>query len=487
MNAATEHYDVIVIGSGAGGAATTYRLARAGCNVLLIEKGERLPRDQSTLDVRRVMALGEFRNREYWTDGRGNRFVPEEYYALGGKTKWYGAALLRFAPEEFAPDTDFACFGWPIDYEDMAPYYAEAEALLAVREFAHEPQLARLIRRIAAKNECWQVSTLPMGLSPKILEYEHEARHFDGFASALDLKSDAEVSLLSRVEHLPNVRIVTSLEVVNLTGTADRATGVACNDGRRFQADVVVLAAGALNSPRLLQRYVGNTGIADWLPGARLIGRYYKCHLNSPMLAFSITRNTDTLRKTALFLNKRFPHSSIQTLGWIDGEILATQLPAAVPSRVTSLLAAHAFGFWLTTEDGSNAENRVCDASPNGKTPMLDYDVARLPASMKEHRNLTRSFRAALRRVGLLAFARPVGLSGTAHACGTLLAGRDPATSVVDVYGRVHGLPNLYVADASVFPRSARVNPSLSIYAWGLRLADSLMMVSDRTLMRLGT
>ena len=109
-------YDYIIIGSGAGGAAAAWRLASAGSQVLLLEKGNALPRDGSTLDVEQVIRTGHFKSHEPWLDKDGRRFAPEEYFNLGGKTKWYGAALLRYSPREFEADAGHQCLGWPIGY-----------------------------------------------------------------------------------------------------------------------------------------------------------------------------------------------------------------------------------------------------------------------------------------------------------------------------------------------------------------------------------
>ncbi|MCU7936553.1 MAG: GMC family oxidoreductase [Candidatus Thiodiazotropha sp. (ex Dulcina madagascariensis)] len=105
---------------------------------------------------------------------------------------------------------------------------------------------------------------------------------------------------------------------------------------------------------------------------------------------------------------------------------------------------------------------------------MLDYELGRLPPAQQEHQGLIRAFESALRKAGLLGVSRYMGLAGTAHALGSLVTGDDPETSVVDADGRVHGMQGLYVADGSVLPRSSRVNPALTIYAWGLRLGDYL-------------
>jgi choline dehydrogenase-like flavoprotein len=158
----------------------------------------------------------------------------------------------------------------------------------------------------------------------------------------------------------------------------------------------------------------------------------------------------------------------------MDGEILATQLPAAVPKFVARALGARAYGFFVTTEDGSHTDNRVISCGGHGGLPVLDYELGRLPSAQQEHQKLIRAFERALRSAGMLGVSRYMGLAGTAHALGSLVTGDDPTTSVVDAHGQVHGMHGLYVADGSVLPRSSRVNPALTIYAWGLRLGDHL-------------
>ena len=114
---------------------------------------------------------------------------------------------------------------------------------------------------------------------------------------------------------------------------------------------------------------------------------------------------------------------------------------------------------------------------------MIDYDARRLPASLIEHRRLVRAFTGALARTGMIAFSERVGLTGTAHVSGTLATGADPTQSVVDPRGQVHGMRGLYVVDGSILPRSSRVNPSLTIYAWALRAAERLVaqLAANRT------
>ena len=469
----TQQYDAIVIGSGAGGTAAAYRLALGGLRVALLEKGAHLPLDGSTLDITRVVHRGEFLSREPWLDGRGRTLIPEEHFNVGGKTKWYGAALLRFAEHEFAADAEHGCAGWPIGLADIAPYYTEAERLLGVRTFEYEPDLARILRRIAGG---WIAQPMPLGLAADISLHRGEAAHFDGFASVQGLKGEAEQSLLARLRRVDRFSLMTNAEVTHLIGVPgmpQTVIGVRLADGTELRAPRVVLAAGALHSPRLLARYLDSAGLARALPAAQHVGRHVKLHLLTAMVALSPSRKSDLIRKTAVLTHERFRHSSVQPLGF-DGELIATLMPKHVPTWLGNPIGQRAYGFFLQTEDGSHAENRVHESAfeQGMARPVLDYDETRLPQAAREHRAFTRAFQFALAKAGMLSFTRRISLNGTAHVCGTLRCGVDAATSVVDAQGRVRGMSGLYVVDGSVLARSSRVNPSLTIYAWGLRVGD---------------
>jgi choline dehydrogenase-like flavoprotein len=467
-------YDAIVVGSGAGGAAAAHRLVGAGWRVLMLEKGVGLPTDGSTLDAARVVGSGEFLSREPWLDGRGREFTPEEHFNVGGKTKWYGAALLRFGPHEFEADPDHQCRAWPIGYRDLAPYYDQAERLLGVREFPCEPDLARISSRICTPRSGWHSAPLPMALSRAILDDRAEAAHFDGFATVRGLKADAENALIRPLAGSARFTLLTGAAVdALLPGRGDdrRVDGVRLSDGREFRAGHVLLAAGALHSPRLLERFLG-AGSGQG-PMAANVGRNLKLHLLTAMVAVSAGRKTDLIRKTTLLLNDAYPHSSVQALGF-DAELIGNLVPRIVPRAIARQVGERAYGFFLQTEDGSSIDNRVCGGANGSAMPVMDYDENRVAAARREHRRFVLALQRALARAGLLSFTQRIGLAGTAHVCGTLVAGDDPATSVIDARGRVHGLEGLYVVDGSVLPRSSRVNPSLTIFAWALRTADLL-------------
>jgi choline dehydrogenase-like flavoprotein len=227
-----------------------------------------------------------------------------------------------------------------------------------------------------------------------------------------------------------------------------------------------------LHSPRLLARYLKTHGLDSILPAAQNVGRNLKLHLLTAMVSLSTRRMTDVIRKTMVLTNELYPHSSVQPLGF-DGELMGTLIPKLVPQFLRRQIGNRAYGFFLQTEDGSHADNRVYErAQESGVERVMDYDEWRIADAAREHRAFTRAFQRNLLRAGLISFTKRIGLNGTAHVCGTLACGNDPAKSVVDSQGQVHGLRGLYVVDGSVLPRSSRVNPSLTIYAWALRAAD---------------
>jgi choline dehydrogenase-like flavoprotein len=470
-------WDVIVVGSGAGGAAAAYKLVKAGKRVLMIEKGGRLPSDRTTLSTKIVFKEGRFANKTEWQDGHGKAFVPNgEHYNLGGKTKWYGAALLRFSADEFDADPEFQCLAWPFGLAELEPFYSEAERMLHVNRFPNEPELQSLIDEMLASDPSWRVEPLPLGLKPEIVNDPQEAKHFDGYASVAGYKGEAEQNFIMPIENEPNFALLLDKEVSGFLHKHENpeiVEGVICADGSYFWASEVILACGAMTSPRILQDYFAVTGLDHKLACAQLVGRNFRMHINSALVAFSRFRDEDVLRKTAIFYNDKYPHSTVQCLGWLDGEILATQLPAATPEFFADMIGRRALGFFVTTEDGSSPENRVL--SNRGGRPILNYELARIKPSQDEHEACIHDFDRRLLHAGFAGRSRWTGLAGTAHAVGSLVTGSDPSVSVVDAQGRVHGMSGLYVADGSVLPRISRVNPALTIYAWGLRLGEHVL------------
>ena len=288
------------------------------------------------------------------------------------------------------------------------------------------------------------------------------------------MKADSERNLIDHIRDKPNFTLLAGDPVSDLVaapGDPRTIIGVKCADGSTYEADRVVLAAGAMTSPRILQDHLHTSGLT--LPCGDLVGANFKMHINSAVLGFSPFKDHDVLRKTAVLYNDKFPHSSMQCLGWIDPELLAVQAPSWTPGLVDKFLGTRAIGFWATTEDCSTPENRIISGGPGGK-PIMDYSLDRIPHATKEHHALIDAWIERLLAAGLVGVDKYMGMAGTAHALGSMVTGDDPKTSVVDPHGKVHGMERLYVGDGSPLPRASRVNPSLTIYAWGLRLGDHL-------------
>src|SRR5437868_11271675 len=130
----TEHYDVIIIGSGAGGGTLAHRLAPSGKRILILERGGYLPRERENWNTEAVFAENRYKAAETWHEQDGKAFHPGIHYSVGGNTKMYGAVLLRLRERDFGEmrHADGVSPAWPLSYRDLAPYYTEAERLYHV-------------------------------------------------------------------------------------------------------------------------------------------------------------------------------------------------------------------------------------------------------------------------------------------------------------------------------------------------------------------
>lgn len=470
MNAANPRTDAefIIIGSGAGGAAAAWTLARAGHRVLLLERGTHLPAVFAPVDSR------AFRGAEPWRTPAGRDLLPDEYHNPGGKTRWYGAALTRFPEQDFVPDPARGLLGWPFAREALLPWYALAETRLGVRVFEPEPDLLRLGAALARHG--WRAVPLPLALAPEAQSHPLVSARFDGHALADGWKGDAWSGFIEPILHLANFTLLTDAVATRLlpdAGDPTRIAGVRLRDGREFYAGHILLAAGALHSPRLVHDYLAAHDLLRRPPGMRWTGRYFKRHIVSLVLCFAPRASLDRLRKTLAFVHPDYPHSGGQALGgWLDRDRLYLRLASTAVRPLARRISSHVYGFMVQTEDGSCPANRV--STGRDQVPILDYDPRRVP-QYAEHLACTGAFARGLRSAGRICVARAVSGASTAHACGTLLAGTDPDNAVVDANGKGHGLHNLWVVDGSALPRSGSVNPALTIFAWSLRAADRLL------------
>ena len=517
----TDHtYDVIIVGSGAGGGTLARHLAPSGKRILLLERGGWLPREKQNWDSRAVNLEGKYQAKEVWKDSAGEDLHPHTNYWVGGNTKLYGAALFRLRREDFGELRHHGGVSpaWPIAYDELEPYYAAAERLYHVHgqrgedpteppasgpfphpPVSHEPRLAALAEDFAALGLRPFHTPLGIRLDERT---PHASRCIrcdtcDGYPCLVGAKSDAQACGVEPALAYPNVTLLTGAKVTRLETSASgrEVTRVAVErDGRReeYAASIVVVSAGAINSAALLLRSASDRHPAGLANGSGVVGRHYMGHVNSVMMAISRCPNPTVFQKS-LSVNDfyfgaedfPFPMGHISFVGKLDREALRGGAPPVVPGFSLEIMARHSLDFWLTSEDLPDPENRVT----------LDRDgnivLSYRPNNEEAHRQLVRRLKEALSRQrscaihggdchqGLFARSLYVGqripLAGVAHQNGTIRFGRDPATSALDPDCRAHEVDNLYVVDASFFPSSAAVNPALTIMANALRVGDRLL------------
>lgn len=518
--AGLNHYDVIIIGTGAGGGTLAYKLAPSGKRILLLERGDYVPREKENWDPRAVNVEGRYNTREVWRDKDGKDLHPHTNYYVGGNTKFYGAALFRVRREDFDEIKHHGGVSpaWPIRYEDLESYYTQAERIYHVHGLrgedptdppasapyphppvSHEPRLQQLHDDFA------RLGLKPFHVPIGVMLDEQNRRTSpcircntcDGFPCLVDAKSDAQVCAVDPALKYSNVTLLTNTKAERLKTNASGRTVtnvVVQRNGEmeEFSADIVVVSCGAINSAALLLRSANDKHPRGLANSSDVVGRHYMGHVNSVLMAISKCPNPTIFQKTLgvndFYLGARdwpYPMGHISFVGKLDGETLKAGAPAIAPGWTLDLMARHSLDFWLTSEDLPDPNNRVT-LDRDGRIA-LTYE----PNNEEGHRRLIAKLQDLMKQQtkcsvhghecheGLFARSLYVGqripLAGVAHQNGTIRFGRDPKTSALDVNCRAHDLDNLYVVDASFFPSSAAVNPALTIMANALRVGDHLL------------
>ena len=513
---AADRYDVIIIGSGAGGGTLAHRLAPSGKKILILERGDWLPREADNWNVDAVFSDNRYVSPETWHLPDGKPFQPQVHYFVGGATKLFGAALYRLRKEDFGERQhhDGVSPAWPVGYDEFEPYYAEAEQLYNVHgergadlteppssgpypapPVSHEPRIAKLFDDLKAAGYHPFPAPAAVMLDEANRPYSQciRCQTCDGFPCLMHAKSDAEVMAVRPALERPNVTLLRNALALKLetngAGTAITAV-VAEVDGapRRFEADIVVVSCGAANSAALLLRSANDphpTGLAN---ASGQVGRNYMFHNSQAVLALSLTPN-DTMFQKTLALNDfyfgmegfPYPMGNIQMIGKTLAGMYRAQRPyltALAPERALEEVARHAVDFWLTTEDLPEPDNRVT-VDRDGK-----LTLAYTPNNQVPMRKLYEKLRDMLGQIGLqpqhltsrnLYMHNDIDLAGCAHQAGTCKFGDDPKLSVLDRDCKAHGIDNLSVVDTSFFVSIGAVNPSLTAIANALRVGDHLL------------
>ncbi|QPC95987.1 GMC oxidoreductase [Mesorhizobium sp. INR15] len=525
MTASNDRYDVIIIGSGPGGGTMAWRLAQTGKRILLIERGGYLKRERENWDSDAVFRQGRYQTEETWTSASGEEFRPGLHYFVGGNSKVYGGVLFRLRLEDFETirHPDGVSPEWPVKYDEFEPYYQAAEELFQVRgrrgedpteppspkpyafaPISHEPRIQQLSDDL--EREGLHPFHLPMGALLVEDQTGQATPHspllrcdpFDGFPSLTNGKADAQIITVDpALASNPNLTLLTGAYAERLLTNQDGTvvTGIEVTlDGHtcRMTSDLVVVACGALSSALLMLRSTSDNHPEGLGNASGQLGRNYMRHNNATILAISKTPNPTQFQKT-LGLNDfyhghdkspandwEFPLGHIQMVGKSDGiQIEAEGLPGFMqwfPTMPFEWLAKHSIDFWLTSEDLPMSQNRIYY-----RDGRVHLDMT--PTNMEAHQRLKDKLRAICSATDIhphlferkLYLGKDVPVGGTAHQAGTLRFGENPADSVLDRDCKVHGIDNFYVTDASFFPSIGAVNPTLTIIANALRVADRIV------------
>jgi choline dehydrogenase-like flavoprotein len=512
-------YDVIIIGTGAGGGTLAYHLASSDKRILILERGDYVPREKTNWDPQLVNVDSHYHTKECWFDKDGTELHPHTNYYVGGNTKFYGAALFRLRKQDFAELHHHGGVSprWPISYEDLEPYYTQAENLYQVHghrgedpteppasapypwpAVSHEPRIQHLADDFA------RVGLKPFHVPLGVMLDEknpHASRCIrcntcDGFPCLVHAKSDSEVLCVDEAIKNPNVTLLTNAFVkqleTNSSGREVSAVVVEHNgDLEKYSADLVVVSCGAINSAALLLRSTNDKHPRGLANSSDVVGRHYMGHTNSVLMAVSKCPNPTIFQKTLAvndfyFGSKEFPYpmGHISFVGKLDAITLKAGAPAIAPGFSLELMAKHSLDFWLTSEDLPDPDNRVT-IDRNARV-VLTYT----PNNVEAHKRLTAKLEEAMKQTrcslhghschqGLFArnlfVGQQIPLAGVAHQNGTIRFGRDPKTSALDVNCKAHDLDNLYVVDGSFFVSSSAVNPALTIVANALRVGDRIL------------
>ena len=508
------------------------RMAATGKRILVIERGNYLPRTQANWDAQTVFVDGAYQTDDTWHGRDGSTFKPGLHRYVGGNSKVYGAALFRLREKDFGDlaHSEGVSPAWPLEYSVFEPYYAEAEALFHVHgqagedpnepwrsggftrpPVAHEPRITQLADDF--RRQGVNPFHLPLGIlldekdgKPTPTSRCIRCDAFDGFPCLLNGKADAQVICIDpTLAAFPNVTLMTDAYVARLEtdSSGKRVTalqveyqGLRKGETARLSADIVVLACGSLSTALLLLRSANDRHPGGLANGSDQVGRNYMRHNQSVLMAVAKDPNDTVFQKTLAVSDYYFgaddwqyPHGLIQMCAKTHpAQIRAEALPEWLqwlPGMPFETLARHSMDFWLSSEDLPHPDNRI--SLRNDGSVMLDVTENNMEALRRLRGKLETLLKHSNVHPHLLErklyFGKDIPISGTSHQAGTARFGTDPRSSVLDLNCKAHELDNLYVADASFFPSIGAVNPTLTIVANALRVADYLKQrlgVSDR-------
>ena len=488
-------FDIIIIGSGAGGGTIARELAGTGAKILIVERGDFIPQENQNWNPTSVWKDLRYRTTETWLDEAGEPFRPYTHYCVGGNTKFWGTVMYRLRPEDFqeVQHADGVSPAWPIDYATLAPFYDRAETMYEVHgqqgvdptegprgaypfpPVAHSKVVGEIVEQLRAQG--LHPSPLPLGLRENCVF----CNTCNSFPCKIHAKSDAEVCAVRPATLSPNVtlwtnsiarRLITGANGKRVEAVEIERAGVV----ETVSAPLVIVSCGAVNSAALLLRSATDKHPNGLANSSGLVGKRYMAHLATMMQGFHPFRVNDTVFQKTVAINdfywkgpnSNYPLGQIQSQGRTHGVMAQTVVPQ-VPLWAYEAWVSRGVDWLAMTEDLPRPDNKVTVES-DGRI-RLHYK----PNNLRAHEQLVKETTKILRKLGYwIVMTHSHKSKNTTHQCGTLVFGTDPAASVLDTYCRTHDVDNLYVVDASFFPSSAAVNPGLTIVAQAIRTADHI-------------
>src|SRR5688572_15631988 len=513
LSSSDPRYDVIVIGSGFGGAMAAHAPVLAGARVLMLERGGWVERGPHNWEPQGAMELTPFYSKETPVrvhQGRRTSTIGQ-YHCVGGQSVFSGAVALRFRERDFVSDPEIVGDSgaqWPFGYDELEPYYARAEHLLDVAgesgvdpteprraaPYSHGP--ARLSQTSGVIAQAARDLGLHPFRLPLAINYHNGAARracqacttCDAFACAVEAKNDIATAIIPALVRA-GMELRPRTVVTRLVLEGDRISGVDCIDRDsghvwRARGAMVVLAAGVLATPHLLLC----SELERVNPAGHAVGRYLMRHCNG--LVYGFFRHPPNpareFHKQIGIHDFYFGHRDISAprgkLGCIQ-QVMAPPIgliQARVPallSRVLSLGVDHVTGLLAIAEDTPQLANGLTVDWTQRDTYGLPLPIVRHHYTTRDllaRRALLRQAKRVLQRAGAR-FFYVHSIETFSHAVGTVRMGVDPATSPLDEIGRYRGVRNLWVTDGSVMPTSAAVNPSLTISAIALRSGEAIV------------
>ncbi len=507
-----QHYDVIIIGTGTGGASMAYKIAPTGKKILIVERGGFIPKEKENWDAKKVVAEGIYRPNEMWYDKNDKPFKPFIHYNVGGNSKFYGAAMFRFRETDFNEVQHYGGTSpaWPFGYSTLEKYYNEAEKLFSVHgergtdptepptyyNYPYKPlPFEPLTKDLSEKMKHIGLKPFPLPMAVKLPQDDNKnaspvmLENFDGFPDPTDCKADGQTSCLNIALQHPNVTMLTNAYVERIITNEDgkKVTGVETiiNGERKiFTASLIFTACGAINSAALFLRSKNDKHLNGLANTSGMVGKNLMLHHNGCLVAFTKKNNDCKFQKSfgiADFYHgatdSKFPLGEIQLMGRNDPDTIMWLGSEKYPGKTYEELKAMSIDFWLTAEDLPSEKNQVSlrnDGSIKVSYDRTNYEAfERLKDKLKETFVQLGGIDEDYKNVFWNGY--DLDVTGVSHQNGTLKMGENPANSVVDVNCKTHDIENLYVCDASFFPSCGAFNPALTLVANSLRVAEFVL------------